>query len=394
MTGDLRIDNRLLEQVLDQLPAAVIIANTDGRILMNNRLVSEILQQEGDAPPDIDAYIASVVGYHADGRRIDGEEWPLRRTLATGERVTDMQAQIARRDGSRVWITLSSAPIRDDEGTIVAAVVTFLDITARKRAELDAAASELRTQLTLESMADAFILLDHEWELQYVNGKAERLLGRPRSELLGLNLWEEYPEMVGTHLFEELNRARDEQVVTVLVDRFAPLDRWLELRVHPSADGWGLAVYFQDVNERKHPAARIVEHVPQALVLVDGDDRVQLWNPAAARATGVAAAQAMGRPVAEVLPDAVAAKRVDFDGGAVYVLGELAAARGASQPPDDVLGLLAGEGAQRLRVLGAVAVELHQDLDRDVVVGRLEDLDHVVATERDVDADERYRRPP
>jgi PAS domain-containing protein len=108
VAGDLQIDHRLLGQVLDQLPAAVIIADPQGRILMNNRLVAEILHQEGDAPADLDAYIAEVVGYHADGRRIDGDEWPLRRTLTTGERVTDMQAQIARRDGSRAWITLSS----------------------------------------------------------------------------------------------------------------------------------------------------------------------------------------------------------------------------------------------------------------------------------------------
>jgi len=287
---------------------------------MNNRLVEEILQQGADLPGNLDAYIAQVVGYHPDGRRIEGDDWPLRRTLATGERVTDMQAQIVRGDDSRGWVTLSSAPIVGDDGRMVAAVVTFVDITDRKRAELDAAASELRTQLTLESMADAFMLLDQEWELQYVNGTAERLLGRSRSDLLGQNLWEEYPEMVGSRLFEELNRARDEQVVTVLVDHFAPLDRWFELRVHPSADGWGLAVYFQDVNERKHPAARVVEHAPQALVLVDDADRVQLWNPAAAGTTGIAAAQAIGRPISDVLPSEIRAERIDFEGGAVYLL--------------------------------------------------------------------------
>ncbi len=39
-------------------------------------------------------------------------------------------------------------------------------------------------------------------------------------------------------------------------------------------------------------------------------------------------------------------------------------------------------------MLGAVALELHQNLCGRVVVGRLEDLDHVVAPERDVDADQ------
>src|SRR5439155_8447993 len=59
-----------------------------------------------------------------------------------------------------------------------------------------------------------------------------------------------------------------------------------------------------------------------------------------------------------------------------------------SQPADDLLRFLARERAQRLGVLRAVALELHHDLDRDLVVGCLEDLDDVVAPERDVDADE------
>jgi PAS domain S-box-containing protein len=319
--SELQIDRRLLEHVLDQLPAAVIIADPQGKVLHSNKLVGEILRYSGELPGDLETYLAQFSGYHPDGQRVADEEWPLPRTIATRERFSDMQAQVVRGDDSRAWITMSSAPILDDDGTMVAAVVTFLDITARKRAELDATASELRTQLTLESMADAFVLLDQNWEFQYVNGIAERLLGRSRGDLLGQNLWEEYPEMVGTRLFDELNHARDEQVVTVLVDHFAPLDRWLELRVHPSADGWGLAIYFQDVNERKHPAARLVEHVPEALALVDEAGRVQLWNPAAARTTGITAAQAIGRPVAEVLPDSGAVKRVDFEGGAVYLLG-------------------------------------------------------------------------
>ena len=39
-------------------------------------------------------------------------------------------------------------------------------------------------------------------------------------------------------------------------------------------------------------------------------------------------------------------------------------------------------------MFGPVPLELQDDLSRGLVVGRLEDLDHVVAPERDVDADE------
>src|SRR5215203_4607002 len=73
------------------------------------------------------------------------------------------------------------------------------DITSRKEAEErerllthDHAAREWATD-TLESISDAFYAVDGEWRFTYVNGKAEELWGRSREELLGKNIWEEFP---------------------------------------------------------------------------------------------------------------------------------------------------------------------------------------------------------
>src|SRR5207248_8692483 len=62
--------------------------------------------------------------------------------------------------------------------------------------------------------------------------------------------------------------------------------------------------------------------------------------------------------------------------------------RPSSQLADDLFGLVARERAQRLRVLAAGLAELRHDLERGLVVGRLEHLDDVVAAERHPDADE------
>jgi PAS domain S-box-containing protein len=46
--------------------------------------------------------------------------------------VTDEETEYVRGDGTLVFLSASSAPVLDREGRIIAAVVTFLDLTHRK----------------------------------------------------------------------------------------------------------------------------------------------------------------------------------------------------------------------------------------------------------------------
>jgi PAS domain S-box-containing protein len=48
--------------------------------------------------------------------------------------------------------------------------------------------------------------------------------------------------------------------------------------------------------------ARLLEHVDNGVVLVDAEQTILYWNPAAEAITGIAPAGALGQPVAEVLP--------------------------------------------------------------------------------------------
>jgi PAS domain S-box-containing protein len=220
-------------------------------MIFSNAHVSELLGPDGWTPStDLDDY-RNRFGWHADGRKIEADEWPLARSLTKGEVIENEEVQLGRGDGSRIWVTISSAPVRNEKGKVVAAVVTFLDITARKTAERRAEEEQRRTALTLESMKDAFVLLDENWTFQYINREAENVLDRTREELLGLNIWEEFPEAVASSFFDEFLRARDEQVVAVFEEYLKPIGRRLEVRAWPSADGVGLAVYFQDVTNRK-----------------------------------------------------------------------------------------------------------------------------------------------
>jgi PAS domain S-box-containing protein len=122
----------------------------------------------------------------------------------------------------------------------------------QQRAEADRQASEQRLMHTLESMSDAFLTLDARWRFSYVNAEAERILGRSRAQLIGRDVWQMFPKLVGTPLEEALQRAARERA-TLEVDggEFDPGGaRQFAHRLHPGADG-GLTIYIQDVTTRK-----------------------------------------------------------------------------------------------------------------------------------------------
>ena len=102
---------------------------------------------------------------------------------------------------------------------------------------------------TLESMSDAFFTLDFEWRFTYLNPQSEAILDRSRADLIGKNVWDEFPEGVGTSFFDAYLRAMKDRVPVRVEDCYEPLGRTLEVRAYPVAAG--LAVYFTDVtNER------------------------------------------------------------------------------------------------------------------------------------------------
>ena len=130
-----RADQALLEEVLRQMPAGVVIAEAGtGKIILGNDKVEEIRGHATLASKHLSEY-TQWRGFHADGRPLAAEEWPLARTLTRGEAVAGEEIEIERADGERRIILVSSAPVYGQDGAVIAGVVTFYDITERKRAE-------------------------------------------------------------------------------------------------------------------------------------------------------------------------------------------------------------------------------------------------------------------
>lgn len=132
----------MFRAVLEQMPSGVTVRDAQtGKLVFSNVRSLEILHALAEIPQQFSEYR----GFHPDGRAYPNEEWPLYRSMSTGEVINAEEIECERKDGTRFTIIVSSAPVYDAEGTIVNGVAVFDDITERKRAQaaLQAANKEL-----------------------------------------------------------------------------------------------------------------------------------------------------------------------------------------------------------------------------------------------------------
>jgi PAS domain S-box-containing protein len=165
-----------------------------------------------------------------------------------------------RLQGQRLGLYDSSfgAAMRTVVETALLAALTFWSLRAirsreneRDKLDDELRASERRLTGTLESISDGLMTLDREWRFTYVNPEAERLLGRPRAQLLGQVIWDLFPEMIDSPVERDFRRAAADRATLEVESSNALTGNHFSNRIYPAADG-GVAVYFHDITRRKH----------------------------------------------------------------------------------------------------------------------------------------------
>jgi PAS domain S-box-containing protein len=132
----LRESEARLEAVLRQSPVGIVLAEApSGKIVLRNEQVTRIWGHSSHTASKVEEYRVYRGFDRSTGRQLEPGEWPLARSITTGEVVINEEVDIERSDGSRATVMLNSAPIVDEQGRIVAGVVVFSDITDRAVAE-------------------------------------------------------------------------------------------------------------------------------------------------------------------------------------------------------------------------------------------------------------------
>jgi diguanylate cyclase (GGDEF)-like protein/PAS domain S-box-containing protein len=179
------------------------------------------------------------------------------------------------------WLETSARAVREPmTGRVQTFVCATRDVSERKRMEEELARSEARFRAALDGSFDSFLILEAardtdgrivDFIYTEMNVRAEKLLERTRTEMLGRRMSEVFPKTAAENIGQlawvvESGQPHEEEIEYQSPSRPT---RWLHHQIVPLGDG--VAVTSRDITDRKATDEEL-----QALALVD--DLTGLYN--------------------------------------------------------------------------------------------------------------------
>ena len=119
-----------------------------------------------------------------DARR--AELLDYRKRVATGETIVGWETERMRKNGQRIFVESSYAPIRDAQGKVAGIVGVHRDVSPIKEMLGRIKSSEELFRLALNGIPDIFLIYDRDLRLQFVNQRGSEFFSRSSADIIGL----------------------------------------------------------------------------------------------------------------------------------------------------------------------------------------------------------------
>ena len=313
-----------LQITLTSIGDGVISTDADGNVTYLNQVAQSLTGWTNEEATGLP--LTTIFNIINESTRLPVEN-PVMRALRDGRIVGLANHTILlARDGVERPIDDSAAPIRATDGTITGCVLIFRDISARYTAERRDREAQHEMSATLESISDAFMRIDGDWKMRYLNAEAERLFRLPVSDTIGESFWELFPEMRDSMLEKNFRRCADSRSPLDFEHHSTRWDRRFAIRCYPSRNG-GLSVHMRDTTDVRRAESLIaalsedserqrrlfdtaLSNTADFIYTFDRDGRYSYVNKAVEHFLGRPASDVVGRNSHDLIDDVALADKL------------------------------------------------------------------------------------
>ncbi|GAC1499411.1 MAG: hypothetical protein NVS1B10_02110 [Candidatus Saccharimonadales bacterium] len=219
----------------------------------------------------------------------------------------DLPIKTSKEDKSLpVCLDVDYSPIIGDNGQPAGILVVLTDRSERKKASDSRYEVNQQVNDVLESMGDAFFMLDKDWKIVRVNKNQEKVSRTQRQNTLGKVFWDVFPQTAdpSTNYWVEYHNVMKTRRQSHFIERYEPLGMWTEVDVFPTRGG-GITVFFRDISDRKKAennlqqqlkiTKTITDNATACLFMIDSNGLITFMNKAAEITTGYKSKKAIGQ---------------------------------------------------------------------------------------------------
>jgi PAS domain S-box-containing protein len=303
-----RADERF-RLIIERAPYGKVLVDQQGKITLVNAEIEKCFgyTREELLGQPIEMLVPQRFHAHHAAYRNNFIARPTARAMGIGRELYGL-----RKDGSEFPVEIGLNPLDTEQGPMV--LGTILDITQRRQTEDARRATEARYRTLFENAPDGIVIADTESYYIDANASICRMLGYTRDELIGL------------HASDIVSQSEQEQIEPAL-DTIKARDDYHREWQFKRKDGSFFAAeviatmmpdgnllgMIRDVTERKasqedlrrsqQQLAGVIGSAMDAIITIDDQQRIMLFNAAAERMFLFPAEDAIGQPLDRFIPE-------------------------------------------------------------------------------------------